>query len=376
MTESLTGSKAIPKWVRSAIIYWWLAGASLVVLYWTANQLRSLLVQLLIALFLSLAMHPAVEKLHARGMKRGIATGITMAITLTLFILFLAVMGALVVSQLRQLVEDAPSYATSISSWLKSNFDISLETDRLVDELQGRGGEYIDNVADGALDFSSFVIGFLFQLLTVSLFAFYLSADGPRIRRVICSLLPEHRQVKVLRIWELAIDKTGAFISSRVVLAVASAVFHWLVFSVIGLPSPLALALWVGIISQFVPVIGTYISGVLPVLIALANEPITAVYVIAAVLFYQQIENYLLQPRITAQTLNMHPAVAFGGVIAGSSLLGATGAFLALPAIAIVQAAASVYIQRHNVVDSDLLDRRSEERDKTEAESVEHRSEA
>lgn len=361
IAASLPAQKA-PKWLKSAVNYWWLIGVGIVVTYWVANTLRSLLIQIIIALFLALAIHPLVEKLHGRGMKRGAATGISMLLIFIFFGVFAAVMGALVVNQLSDLAQELPGYATSISEWSQSTFDFTINADQVNDEIQSRVGGSIDTIANSALNFSGTIIGLLFQILTVSLFAFYFSADGPKLRRAMCSMFREDKQVEVIRIWELAIDKTGAFISSRVLLAIASAIFHSLAFWIIGVPSPIALGIWVGIVSQFVPVIGTYISGILPALIALADNPINALWVIAVILGYQQIENYVLQPRITAQTLNMHPAIAFGGVLAGSSLLGATGAVLALPFIATAQAVMDTYVDRHNVIDSDLVDRRAKER--------------
>ncbi|MEZ5228062.1 MAG: AI-2E family transporter [Acidimicrobiales bacterium] len=111
----------------------------------------------------------------------------------------------------------------------------------------------------------------------------------------------------MLRVWELAITKTGGYISSRMILAASGpATFHWVVFRTLGLPSPIALGLWVGI-SQFIPAIGTYLAGILPVLVAVGIEPAKALWVIGVIVVYQQIENYVLQPRITAQTLICTP---------------------------------------------------------------------
>jgi len=157
-------------------------------------------------------------------------------------------------------------------------------------------------------------------------------------------------------VWDLAISKTGGYIYSRALLALASFLFHWVAFTLIGVPSSLALALWVGVVSQFVPVIGTYIAGVFPLLIALFDEPVSAIWVFLVILVYQQVENYLFAPRITAQTLEIHPAVAFGSVLAGSAILGPAGALLALPAAATTQAFVSSYVQRHSLIDSGLLD--------------------
>jgi len=115
-----------------------------------------------------------------------------------------------------------------------------------------------------------------------------------------------------------------------------------------------ALGIWVGLVSQFLPVIGTYLAGVLPVLVALLDDPIRALWVLIVIVIYQQIENYLFAPRITARTLELHPAVAFSAAIAGAAMLGPVGAVLALPACATVQGFLSEWGPSHDVVESHL----------------------
>ncbi len=124
----------------------------------------------------------------------------------------------------------------------------------------------------------------------------------------------------------------------------------------IGVPFAVPLALWVGVLSQFIPAVGTYLAAVAPVLVALFSDPITAVWVIIALVAYQQVENFFLQPRITARTMALHPAVAFGAVLAGAGLLGAIGALIALPTAAIIQAFISTYLEQHEVIEGELAE--------------------
>jgi predicted PurR-regulated permease PerM len=107
----------------------------------------------------------------------------------------------------------------------------------------------------------------------------------------------------------------------------------------------------VGLVSQFVPTVGTYLAGALPILIAFTHDPWDALWVLCFVVVYQQFENYLLQPRITARTVDIHPAVAFGSVIAGTALLGAVGALVAIPATATLQGFFTAYVRRYEVTD-------------------------
>jgi predicted PurR-regulated permease PerM len=348
----------MPRWVPRAVGLVMLAVVSLVVLGWAWGQLQSLMMMLLVSLFLSFALEPAVNRLAHRGWRRGTATGLVFAMVLLGLGGFVFAMGSLFADQITKLVDEAPGYIAEIELWLDTQFDLQMNTDQIVAEFSegGAAASLASDLAGNLWSVGETVLTLLFQALTVGLFTFYLVADGPRLRRSICSALPPIRQREVLRVWDLAIEKTGGYIYSRAMLASLSFLVHWLAFILIDVPFPLPLALWVGVLSQFVPVIGTYIAGVLPLLIALLDDPINAVWVLIVILAYQQLENYLLAPRITAHTMQVHPAVAFGTVIAGTSLLGTVGAVLAIPAGATIQAFASSYVRRHEVVESDLTE--------------------
>ena len=186
------------------------------------------------------------------------------------------------------------------------------------------------------------------------LVTFYLVADGPRLRRTLSGRLDPGRQRELLQVWELAIAKTGGYVYSRVLTAAVSGVVHVIAFTMLGLPYAVALGVWVGVVSSLVPVVGTYIAGALPLVIALATDPTAALWVGGVLVTYQQVENYLVAPRITEAALALHPALAFLSVLAGGALLGAAGALLALPVTAIVAALVSAYGERHEVLEHGL----------------------
>jgi predicted PurR-regulated permease PerM len=233
----------------------------------------------------------------------------------------------------------------SVSGWLE---DLRTELPDRLPEVAGR-------IGGGLLDFGSTLLGGLLQALTALLLTFYLVADGPRMRRALIGRLRPERQREVLDVWELAITKTGGYVYSRVLIAVASAAFHITAFWLIGVAYPAALGTWVGVVSSLIPVVGTYLAGLLPVMVALGDEPIRAVWVLVVVVFYQQVENYLVSPRISAHTMELHPAIAFLSVLAGAALLGAIGALIALPVAAITAAVISAAGERHETLAHELL---------------------
>jgi predicted PurR-regulated permease PerM len=266
-----------------------------------------------------------------------------------------AAMVPLVIDQVRELVDKLPGWVEGLKKHSFSWFGIEFST-KNIDEAIAKLQQNLNaaNIAKSVFQLVATGIGLVFQLLTIGLFTFYLVADGPRFRRTVCSFMSPERQVRVINIWEVAIDKTGGYLYSRLLLALFSGIWTFIWLTALGVPFAAALALWMGLISQFIPVVGTYIAMFLPILVALAQSPLTALIVLIVFLIYQQIENYWLGPKITSKTMQLHPAVAFGSAIVGGSVLGAVGAFLALPAAAIVQAILSTYLERHKVVETAL----------------------
>ncbi|MFL5798425.1 MAG: AI-2E family transporter [Actinomycetota bacterium] len=352
-------SAPMPAWVPRVILLAIVSVLAAIAFVNILGRVRQLLIWLLISLFLSFALEPAVNWLHRRGWKRGLATALVLLVLLLLGVALIASMVPLVISQTQGLIGKVPGWLHDLSSRSHKIFGITISTQNLsksLEKVKANLANYAKDIAANLLHIAATVVGLLFQLLTIALFTFYMVADGPRFRRTVCSVLSPERQRRVLDTWEVAIDKTGGYLYSRLLLALLSGVSTFIVLTLLGVPFAVALALWMGLVSQFIPVVGTYIAMLLPVLVALAKSPGVGLAVLIYFAIYQQIENYLLSPKITARTMQLHPAVAFASAIVGGSLLGPIGAFLALPAAAIIQAVLSSYLERYQVVETDLTE--------------------
>ena len=348
----------MPKWVPRAIVLFWMTFLAALVARELFHQLSSFLLLVLVSIFLAFAIEPGVNRLARRGWRRGSGTLLIIFGVITFIGVFLGAVGTLVGSQVADVLKNSEMYVNDTVDFVNDTFNANIdpaEVNASIADPKGPVQKFIKNQQGKVISLSVNALGASLQLLTIVLFTFYFVADGPRLRRVICSRLPEARQRAVLRTWDLAIAKTGGYLYSRALLALVSAFFHWIAFQAIGTPAPIAMALWVGIVSQFLPVVGTYLAGVLPLLLTFFDSPFKALLVVAFVLVYQQLENYLISPRITARTLHVHAAVAFGSAIVGGAILGPVGAVLALPAAAMAQALIGSWGPRHDVIDDDLV---------------------
>ncbi|CCK27060.1 hypothetical protein BN159_2681 [Streptomyces davaonensis JCM 4913] len=343
----------MPRWLPRAMVLALALVGAFQLGSWAFHQLTGLLINILIAFFLALAIEPAVSWMAARGMRRGLATALMFLAVMVVSAGFVTLLGSMLAGQIITMVEGFPDYLDSVINWINTHFQTDLKRVDIQEGLLRSDWlrNYVQNSATGVLDVSAQVIGGLFQLLTITLFSFYFAADGPRLRRALCSVLPPAKQAEVLRAWEIAVNKTGGYLYSRGLMALISGIAHYILLQSLDVPYAPVLAVWVGLVSQFIPTIGTYLAGALPMLIAFTVDPWYALWVLIFVVVYQQFENYVLQPKLTAKTVDVHPAVAFGSVIAGTALLGAVGALIAIPAVATLQAFLGAYVKRYDVTD-------------------------
>ena len=314
---------------------------------------------LFVSLFVAVALEPAVQALSRRGWKRGRATVLVFGGAALLAIGFFAAVVPLFITQAIEISKNFPRYVDQLQQFVGRFTDADAFFEQLRTELSDIGRllqRYGADIAGGLVGVGGAIFNFLFQAVTITLFSFYMVAEGPRMRNTILSALTPHRQREVMRVWEIAVAKTGGYFYSRAILAIASAIFHSIAFSLLGLPGSVGLGIWVGVLSQFVPVVGSYLAGVIPVLLGLFQSPIKALIVLAVILGYQQLENFLIMPRITQRTMSMHPAVAVASLIAGTALLGGVGTVLALPVAATIQAFVSTMIRRHELVAAEIVD--------------------
>jgi predicted PurR-regulated permease PerM len=137
-------------------------------------------------------------------------------------------------------------------------------------------------------------------------------------------------------------------------LAIINGTGLYITLRAFSVPFAAPLAIFEGVVAEFIPIVGTYIAGIPPALVAFLYSTPAGFATLAYLLIYQQIENYILSPRLTAKTMALHPATAFAAALIGGALGGLLTAFLALPVAGVIQAAASEFGKRYEVIDDQL----------------------
>ncbi len=351
--EADTGIKFDPGSVRRAGVIIMSLVAALLLALWLFSVTRHFLFLILLAWLFSVALEPGIRTLIARGRSRGLAALLVGGGAVLVALLLGLVFGKLFFDQASALVTGLPDLATTVVNKLNDTFGTTLDPTKVSSSLSltpTNIQSWAGNLSGGALTVAGSLASVMFDLLTVIVFAFYLAADGPNFFRTVASAMnPRHQKVFV-NVVDITTAKTGGYVVSKIILAGLSSLFHGIFFFIIGVPHWLPFALLVGITAQFIPMIGTYIGIILPVLAVLFDSPWKAVAIIAFATVYQQVESYFFTPRVSSKTMDVNPAIALAAVFVGAAIWGPLGALIGIPL-----AAAGVAIMGTYKTDYDLV---------------------
>jgi predicted PurR-regulated permease PerM len=278
-----------------------------------------------------------VRWLVAKGVRRPYAVTIVILVTVALFVVFVWSIVPPIVEQGGALVRDLPGYLQRLSTESRPVREI---TDRyqLTDRLTGLIAEIPAKLAGGAFGFVQRFLGALASTLTVLVLAVYFMADMPRLRRGVVHLFPHRQRPRVTEIVDVVVDKVGAYMIGNLVISLFAGVSTFACLELVGVPFALPLAVTVAL-TDLIPMVGATLGAVICVAVSALAAGIWPQAVVVLVFFiaYQQLENYLIAPRVLRNTVDL-PAVAVLLVaLVGGTVMGLVGAVMAIPIAATVK---------------------------------------
>jgi predicted PurR-regulated permease PerM len=311
-----------------------LGAATTVIGLYALYTVRAILVRVLIALFIAVSLDPAVRLLARRGVRRGLAVTSIFLLAFALVAGFLISVIPPLVTQFRALVEDLPGYLSRLQERssqfreLDGRFNVSSQLEALVGSLPTRLGS-------GLLGITGRVFGAVFNSLTVLVFTIYFMADLPRIRSGVVRLFPVERRPRARQVVDLMVDKVGGYMIGNIIISIIAGVASFIAFSVLGVRFAVPLAFLIAI-CDLIPMIGATLGAVIGVTVALFTTDLWPTVVLVAAFFiaYQQLENYLIAPRVLKTTVELGAAAVLLSGLIGATVLGLVGALMAIPVAA------------------------------------------
>ena len=329
-----------------------LGALTAIVLMRALASVSQIFVLILIALFLATGLNPAVEALRKRNLSRSAAVTVIFSSVILFVIFFSLVVIPPVITQGTNLIEAGPQLLQD----LMKNETINKLNNQygLIDTLQTRlksitsDGTLLISTFGGVIGVGKSVLSGFFTALTILVLTLYFITSLPQAVNLGLSLVPASRRDRVGLLTNAIIARVGSFVGSQIVIAAMAAVFVTILSTILGLPSPIAIGMFV-LVAALIPLIGHFIGAGVFTLIALSQSLLIGIVAFVAYVVYVQIENYVVTPRIMKRTLSVPGAVTIIAALIGSSLLGLVGGLLAVPvAASIILILDEVVIPRAN----------------------------
>ena len=306
-------------------------------LFRALGELTQVITLLVVAFFLTLTLNPLVEALSKRGLRRSMCVSI---VFVGLIAVFTAIGFAVVPPVAQQgglLADSAPKYLDDLlTNRFIQDFDSHYHVvDKFQEEFEKRvtDGNFMSGVFGGVLGAGRAVASGFFSFLTVLVLTLYFLATLPKVKHAAYGMVPTSRRARFISLSEEIMRRVGSYAIGQMAVATINAICSFIMMSIVGIRYAAVLAVVVGLLG-LIPMVGASLGAAVVCLVALFDDPQKAVIALVYYVIYQQIENYVIAPRIMQRTVSVPGAVTVVAALVGATLLGLLGALLAIPVAA------------------------------------------
>lgn len=308
------------------------------------------------AFFFALALNAPVSWIarHIPGKRKGsraLATSFSALLVLLVLGLLLASLIPPIVRQTQTFIDAAPGIIRDVRDGNSETGKVikRYHLEKQVNDFSKDLSTRLKNASGSALTTVAKIGSSVFAVLTILVLTFMMLVEGPRWLAFMRELLPDRHHKQTARITDDMYRVVKGYVNGQVLLAaIASALLlpGLLIFHV----SYAFALLGIVFICGLIPMVGHTIGAVIVTIVALFHSPLSAVGILVYYITYQQIENYLIQPRLQANTTDMSPLLVFMAVVVGVSFGGLFGGLVAIPVAGCLRVVVLDYLRTRNLI--------------------------
>ena len=327
-------------------------GLGLALSFWLFGQMERIggvLILIVVSLFLAAGLNPSVEWFVRRGLRRGLAVLAVIVLFLVAVALFLLAIVPVISDQVALITDNAPEWFDQLQrnrqvQDLDERFDI-------IDKVQDyvAGGNFTSGLFGGVLGFGLKVLSALANGFLIIVMTLYFLSSLETTKNALYSLAPASRRDRVSKLGNRVVESVGGYVAGAFVIALCAGISSLIFLFIVGLGEYAVALAFVVMLLDVIPLIGATIGAVIVCAIAFATDVRAGILCVIFYVIYQQVENYVLYPRVMSKSVDIPGAVTVIAALVGAALLGVTGALLAIPtAAAILLIAREVFIRRQD----------------------------
>lgn len=331
-------------WAKATVVVAATVGVLAVML-----SISSILILLLISLVIAVGLEPAIRFFitRVRIPNRGLAVLVIFLLGAALVSLFLALVVPALVREVQSLSQEIPHLIPRLRQ--RNDFIGRFIADHQ-DQIQGFlstlpsriGGSF-----DTILSVTGKIGGIVFDVLTVTVLSIFFMLYLPGMRSgAVQSFKPVYRP-RVRRLIDTSVTKIGGYVAGNLATSGICALTTSVVLTVLGLPFSIALGIWAGI-ADLIPAVGSYLGMIPALAVGFSQGLPEGLGVLAFFIIYQQVENYLIVPRVMQNAVDMSSVAVLISTLIGASLAGFAGALLAIPVAATIKVVVSDVLSEYH----------------------------
>ncbi|MEJ7795324.1 MAG: AI-2E family transporter [Nocardioides sp.] len=312
-------------------------------------SVSSYLVLIVVAMFLAAGLNPSVEFFMNRGLKRAYAVLVVITAVLVAVTLFVLAIVPVITDQIAAITENAPGWFDQLQSnqqvqQLDEKYDIISKAKDYV-----ANGDFASGVFGGVLGVGLAVLSALANTFIIVVLTLYFLSSLNTTKDAMYRLAPASRRDRVAKLGDQVIRSVGAYVSGAFVVAMIAGITSLIFLFIVGLGEYAVALAFVVALLDVIPMIGATLGAVVVTAIGFATDPTIGIACLIFYVIYQQLENYVLYPRVMSRAVDIPGSVTVIAALIGAGLLGVVGALLAIPtAAAILMLTREIVIRRQD----------------------------
>ncbi|WP_230486631.1 AI-2E family transporter [Nocardioides anomalus] len=350
--DSRLGQPGPPLDHRAPFYMGFVGAVGALVAYWLLTNIAAIgstLILIVVSLFLAAGLNPAVTFFERRGLRRSYAVVVVIAAVLVAVVLFLVAIVPVITDQVKSLTDQAPTWFDQLQQ-NQTVKDLDDEYD-VIDKARDyvTGGDFVSTLFGGAIGIGLRVLSALFNAFIILVLTLYFLSSLDTTKKALYRLAPASRRDRVSRLGNRIVESVGGYVSGAFIVAMCAGLSSLVFLFAVGLGKYAVALAFVVALLDVIPMIGATIGAVVVTAIAFAEDPKTGILCIVFYVVYQQVENYLIYPRVMSKSVDVPGAVTVIAALVGAALLGVVGALLAIPtAAAVLMLTREVFVRRQD----------------------------
>ena len=337
---------------HSAFYIGFFGGLGALLAYWLGTQLlaiSSVLILVVVAMFLAVGLNPVVEFFIRRGLRRSYAVLAVIVMVVIALGLFVLAIVPVISDQVAAITETAPEWFDELQrnqqiQDLNQKYDLFDRAESYIEQ-----GGFTSSLFGGVLGVGLAVLSTLLNAFIVVVLTLYFLSSLQSIKTALYRLAPHSRRDRVTKLGDRVLGSIGGYVSGAFIVATCAGLSSLIFLFVVGLGEYAVALAFVVALLDVIPMIGATIGAVIVSAIGFATDVKIGLACVIFYLVYQQIENYVIYPRVMSKSVDIPGAVTVIAALVGAALLGVVGALLAIPtAAAILMLTREVFIRRQD----------------------------